>query len=159
MSISDRDAPSLVISVALACAVSALLYGILGGVGKAGFEFGPLKMGGSAAVLVGSAYLFNLLLEPQQEAIRAARVETILESVRFNVNRHVVPARGWFAIDRETAEPVSVRVFDPVSNEEIVVFVPPARANLLPLAERRTARPIGGALTPIPGLVTSLRQN
>ena len=130
LSISDRHAPSLVISVALACAVSTLLYGILGGVGKSGFEFGPLKMGGSAAVLVGSAYLFNLLLEPQQDAIRAARVEAILERVRFDVNRHIVPARGWFAIDRETAEPVSVRILDPVSNNEIVVFVPPSRANL-----------------------------
>ncbi|MYI02305.1 MAG: hypothetical protein F4122_07275, partial [Gammaproteobacteria bacterium] len=49
LSISERDAPPLVISVALACAISALLYGILGGVGKSGFEFGPLKLGGSAA--------------------------------------------------------------------------------------------------------------
>lgn len=130
LSISGRDAPSLVISVALACAVSALLYGILGGVGKSGFEFGPIKMGGSAAVLVGSAYLFNFLLEPQVEAIRAARAEALLDGVRFNVNRHIVPARGWFAIDRETAEPVSVRILDPVSNDEIVVFVPPSRANL-----------------------------
>ncbi|MYE99719.1 MAG: hypothetical protein F4234_06010 [Gammaproteobacteria bacterium] len=130
LSISERDAPPLVISVALACAISALLYGILGGVGKSGFEFGPLKMGCSAAVLVGSAYLFNLLLEPQLDAIRAVRVEAILDSARFDVNRHIVPARGWFAIDRITAEPVSVRFLDPVTDDEVVTFVPPARANL-----------------------------
>ncbi|MXZ32755.1 MAG: hypothetical protein F4Z20_05140 [Gammaproteobacteria bacterium] len=130
LSISERDAPPLVISVALACAISALLYGILGGVGKSGFEFGPLKIGCCSAVLVGSAYLFNLLLEPQLDAIRAVRVEAILDSARFDVNRHIVPARGWFAIDRITAEPVSVRFLDPVTDDEVVTFVPPARANL-----------------------------
>ena len=48
LSISDRPAPSLVISVLLACAAAALLYSILGGVGEGGFALGPIKMGGSA---------------------------------------------------------------------------------------------------------------
>ena len=46
--------------------ISPLFAGaILGGVGEAGFNRGPIKMGGSAAVLIGGAYLFNMLLEPQ----------------------------------------------------------------------------------------------
>ena len=55
-----KDVPALVISVVLACAVASLLYGILGGVSAAGFDLGPLKMGGSAAVLLGSVWLLVL---------------------------------------------------------------------------------------------------
>ena len=50
---------ALVVSVVLACAVATLLYGSLGGVSQAGFNFGPVKMGGSGAVLIGSVFLFN----------------------------------------------------------------------------------------------------
>jgi len=126
-----------VISVALACAVSALLYSILGSVGEAGFNLGPVKMGGSAAVLVGSAYLFNWLLEPQLEAIRTARVDEVLSGVRFDFARHAIPSDGWFAIDRETAAPVSLRFVDPVSDTVVAEVEPPSRANLrFRLAER-----------------------
>ena len=130
LSISGHRAPSLVISVVLAVAVSALLYSILGGVGEAGFKLGPLKVGGSAAVLIGSAYLFNGLLEPQLEAIRAASLKGILSSVQFDFDRHAIPAQGWFAISRETAAPVSVHFIDPVSGSVAAVVEPPTGTNL-----------------------------
>ena len=141
LGISGRDAPSLIISVVLACAVSALVYSILGGVGEAGFNLGPVKMGGSAAVLVGSTYLFNWLLEPQMDAIRAARTEAILADARFEIDRHVEPARNWFAIDRETGDPISVRLIDPVSEREAFVIRPPSRANLRFRLEEQEGRP------------------
>ena len=137
MSMSERDAPSLVISVVLACAVAALLYCILGSVGEAGFKLGPLKMGGSAAVLVGSAYLFDMLLEPQLVALREARLDTAVAEMRFDFNRHATPAEGWFAISRETAGPISVSFTDPVRNEVVKTVRPPAQAGLrLTLAKR-----------------------
>ncbi|MCZ0955133.1 MAG: hypothetical protein OXQ89_05595 [Rhodospirillaceae bacterium] len=140
LSISPDAAPPLVISVTLACSVSALLYGILGSVGEAGFKLGPLKMGGSAAVLIGSTYLFNWLLEPQLDAIRAETVEEALRGVRFDFDRHAEPARGWFAIDRETADPVSVRFVDPVSGMVAAEVDPPARAALrFTLTEREAS--------------------
>lgn len=140
LGVSGRDAPPLIISVVLACAVSALLYGILGGVGEAGFSLGPVKMGGSAAVLVGSAYVFNWLLEPQMDAIRAARTEAILDDARFDFGRHVEPARDWFAINRETGAPMSVQFIDPVTGKEAFVIRPPTRANLRFRLEEREGR-------------------
>ena len=45
------EVPALVVSVLLACGVATLLYGFLGGVSEAGFNFAPIKMTGSAAFL------------------------------------------------------------------------------------------------------------
>lgn len=94
ISMSDRDAPSLVVAVVLACAVSALLYSILGSVGEANCKLGPVKMGGSAAVLIGSTYLFDMLLEPQLAARRDARLEDALERASFDFERHVSVCGG-----------------------------------------------------------------
>ncbi len=63
-------APAMVIAVLLACSVATLLYGILGGVSSAGFNFGPVKVGGSAAVLLASIWLFNAPLESQLRELR-----------------------------------------------------------------------------------------
>ncbi len=141
VSVLGRDAPSLVISVVLACAVAALLYSILGGVGEAGFELGPIKMGGSAAVLVGSAYLFNMLLEPQLTAIRENRVSeavrAALENASFDFDRHVDPAGGWFSIGRETGAPIAVQFTDPTGRNDTREISPPRRASLrLKIGER-----------------------
>ncbi len=106
----------LMIAVLLACAVSALLYSVLGGVGEAGFNFGPLKMGGSAAVLIGSVFLFNNFLEEQ--------LLPEPECSPWSLDEHAEPSRGWFAIDRETAEPTQVQLFDPCTADQ-VAFVPP----------------------------------
>ena len=137
LSVSDRPAPSLVISVLLACAVAALLYSILGGVGEAGFTLGPIKMGGSAAVLIGGAYLFDMLLEPQLAALRDAGSEARLAAARFLFDKHVAPAEGWFAIDRETGAPLAVRFMDPTGIEQPRWVRPPNRATLrLQLGEK-----------------------
>ena len=137
MSVVDRSAPSLVIAVVLACAVAALLYCILGSVGEAGFKLGPVKMGGSAAILVGSAYLFDLLLEPQLAAAREARIDSARAEVRFDFKRHAAPSEGWFAIDRDTAAPLTVRFTDPVTGQVVETVRPPSPASLrLTLAKR-----------------------
>ena len=86
--------PSLVISVLFACALAALLYSILGSVGEAGFKLGPINVGGSAAVLIGGIYLFNILLEPQLAAIRYRSLKEELEGVRFVFDLHATPAEG-----------------------------------------------------------------
>ena len=136
-----EQAAALVVSVVLACAVAALLYGILGGVSQAGFNFGPLKMGGSAAVLLGSAFLFNAALEPQLEAIRAYDVEeAVAEALRdaeFDFDRHVTPSANWFAIDRTTSVPIDVGFTDPRGEEPVEVVKRPNSPGLRLKLERQ----------------------
>lgn len=129
LSVYAHDVPSLVVAVVLACAVTSFLYGILGNIGTAGFEAGPFQIAAGAVVLIGGTYLFNMLLAPQFEDIRDSRGRQVLEGVRFDFNRHVVPAEGWFAIDRETAAPVVVKIIDPVNGETAGEIKPPARVN------------------------------
>ncbi len=117
-----EDTPAMLLSVVLACAVAALLYGILGGVSEAGFDFGPLKMGGSAAVLLGGAFLFNQFLQEQMQEIRNASIEEAVEEAlsraRFIPHEHIDPPGGWIAIDRETAMPISVRIKNPEAGSD-----------------------------------------
>ena len=122
-----KAVPALVVSVVLACAVASLLYGILGGVSNAGFDLGPLKMGGSAAVLIGSVWLFNRALDPQLEQIRH---EMIVEQFSFDFDRHAVPSKGWFAIDESIGVPVAVAFTDPVTNTVVETVQRPTGANL-----------------------------
>lgn len=104
-------APPIVTASVLACGVTVLLYGILGGVSKAGFELGPLEMGGSAAVLFALTWLFNGYLNDQQRVMRE-------DNYRFNQEEHVLPkARKWIAIERTTAKPINVGFKDPVSGD------------------------------------------
>ena len=100
--------PSMVVSVVLACGVASLLYGILGGVTEAGFDFGPLKVGGSAAVLLGGVWLINQYLDPQLVKIRG-------DPYRFDFDQHARPADNWFAINENTGVPIDVEFTDPVS--------------------------------------------
>ena len=129
-----EQAAALVVSVVLACAVASLLYGILGGVSQAGFNFGPLKMGGSAAVLLGSVFLFNQTLEPQLREIREYNLEEAvdlaLSDAEFDFDRHVDPPANWFAIDRATAVPIDVGFTDPQGNEPMQVVRRPFSPNL-----------------------------
>ena len=71
-----------------------------------------------------------MLLEPQLDAQRQARLEDALAPVSFDFERHVSPAAGWFAIDRETGAPVSVRFTDPVGTRQPKTIRPPERARL-----------------------------
>ncbi len=117
--------PALVVSVVLACGVATLLYGILGGVSAAGFDLGPLKMSGSAAVLLGSVWLFNYALDPQLESIRyERRIE------RFDFDEIAAPSDGWFAIDESTGVPVEVAFTDPVTGKVVETVRRPISANL-----------------------------
>ena len=129
LSIYNYDVPALAVAVVLACAVASLLYGVLGGIGTAGFEMGPFKMVVTVVVLIGGTYLFNNLLGLQLDDIRDSRGRQILDGVRFDFNRHVIPAEGWFAIDRETAAPVVVKIIDPVSGEMVGEVEPPEQVN------------------------------
>ena len=122
-----KDVPALAISVVLACAVASLLYGILGGVSAAGFDLGPLKMGGSAAVLLGSVWLFNQALGPQLEKIRH---EKRVDQFGFNFDEHAAPSDGWFAIDESTGIPVEVAFTDPVTDEVVETVKGPTSAGL-----------------------------
>ncbi len=117
--------PALVVSVLLACSVATLLYGILGGVSEAGFNFGPIKMGGSAAVLIGGAWYFNSALDPQLEKIRYER-----RIAQFNFEEIAAPSDGWFAIDESTGVPVEVVFTDPVTGEVVETVQRPNSASL-----------------------------
>ena len=121
------EVPALVVSVVLACAVASLLYGILGGVSDAGFDLGWLKMGGSAAVLLGSVVLFNRVLDPQLEQIRDERR---VEQFSFDFDRHAVPAGNWFAIDERLGVPVAVAFTDPVTDTVVETVNRPTGASL-----------------------------
>ena len=118
--------PSLVVSVLLACSVATLLYGILGGVSAAGFDLGPLKMGGSAAVLLGSVWYFNTALDPQLERIRYER-----RIAQFDFEELAAPSDGWFAINENTGVPVAVAFTEPVTGEVIETVGTPNSVSLL----------------------------
>lgn len=106
------------ISALFAIAATALLYSIIGGVGKADFQFGPFHLGGSAAVLIGSLVLFNCLLERWSQP------------APFNLEKHVRPAEGWFAIDQDTGTPISITIKDPIDDKQEKVIQPPREAIL-----------------------------
>ena len=111
----------------MACAVATLVYAVLGGISEAGFNFGPVKVTGSAAVLFGGAWLINAALEPQLERIRDERR---VEQFSFDFDEHAAPADGWFAIDERTAVPVEVEFTDPVTEKTAEVVTPPSAPNL-----------------------------
>ena len=132
-----KDVPALVVSVILACAVASLLYGALGGVTSAGFGFGPLKLTGSGAVLLGGVWLFNYLLAPQLEEIRNDH-----RLAQFAFNKYADPSQGWFAINERTGVPVAVKFIDPVTDSIVEKVQVPTSASL-PLklvAEKGTGR-------------------
>ena len=160
LAIFVEDTPAMLMSVVLACAVAALLYGILGGVSEAGFNFGPVKMGGSAAVLLGGAFLFNQFLQEQMQEIRRISIEEAVEEAlrgaRFIPREHIDPSEGWIAIDRETAMPISVRIKNPEADSD-----PEARDTLKTFREPSEAvlqlRLNGGKDDEGPFLVSGLR--
>ena len=122
------DVPALVVSVVLSCGVASLLYRILGGVSEAGFNLGGrLKMGGSAAVLLGGVWMFNYPLERQLEQIR---YENRVEQFGFDFDEHADSSDGWFAIDESTGVPVEVKFTNPVTDEVDEIVQRPILAGL-----------------------------
>ena len=122
-----HDAPAVLIAVVMAFAAAMLVYAFLGGISEAGFNFGPVKVTGSAAMLLGSAWWINMALEPQLERIRDERR---IEQFSFDFDQHAAPADGWFAIDERTAVPVEVEFTDPVTEQTAEVVTPPSTPNL-----------------------------
>ena len=122
-----KDVPALVVSVVLACGVATLLYRILGGVSTAGFDLGVLKVGGSAAVLLGGSWFFNNELDPQLEKIR---LENRIERFGFDFNKHTAPSEGWFALNKNTGIPVKVEFTNPVTNQVVATVQIPGSADL-----------------------------
>ena len=57
--------PPVIPSVFIAMAISVLVYHFLGGIQEAGFNMGPVKMGGSIAALIGCAFVINHYLDGQ----------------------------------------------------------------------------------------------
>lgn len=57
--------PPVIPSVFISMAISVLVYHFLGGISEAGFNMGPVKMGGSIAALIGCAFVINHLLDQQ----------------------------------------------------------------------------------------------
>ena len=128
LAVFHANVPALVISVVLACGVSSLLYGILEGVTGASVNFGGwLQVGGSGAVLLGSAWLFNSPLDQQLTRIRA---ENRFEEYGFDFNERAVPSDGWFAIDERTGIPVEVAFTDPVTDRVVEIVQRPISAIL-----------------------------
>ena len=83
---------------------------------QARFDLGRLKLGGSAAVLLGGVWFFNGQLDPQLERIRSERK---IERFSFDFDEHVEPSKGWFGINEGTGEPVEVKFTDPVTDEVV----------------------------------------
>lgn len=118
-----QDVPAVVVAVVLACAIATLTYTLLGGVTGAGFHLGPVKLAGSAAVLVGSIWFINHYLDPQLAQIRRERSG-------FDINRHADPPEGWFALDRTTGVPLTVEFSDPVTQTVVATVQPPSTLTL-----------------------------
>ena len=119
--------PALVVSVVLSCSVASLLYGILGGVSEASFDLGRLRVGGSAAVLLGCVWMFNSPLERQLAQIRD---ENRIEQFSFDFDEHAAPSDDWFAINESTGIPVEVAFTDPVTDKVVKTVSRPSGSSL-----------------------------
>lgn len=65
---SNRFYPPMLLAVLLGIAIAALTYRYLGGTTGASLSFGAMKLAGSAALLLGTAYMTNSGLSAQMEA-------------------------------------------------------------------------------------------
>ena len=57
--------PAIISSIFLATGIATLVYYFLGGISDANFKMGPIKLGGSIAALIASAWLINSQLKDQ----------------------------------------------------------------------------------------------
>jgi hypothetical protein len=58
--------PAIVPSILIAMAISTLVFYFLGGIESSNFNMGPVKLSGSIAALIGSAFIINWQLSEQQ---------------------------------------------------------------------------------------------
>jgi len=91
--------PPILVAVFMGIAVSAIVYRFLGGISpETAFSVGALKLGGSMAALIGCAWFINVELESQT-----------LKNLDNLFEPHY---REWFAIERNTKKPMTVKVAD-----------------------------------------------
>ena len=74
--------PSIISSVFLATGIATLVYYFLGGISDSSFDMGPVRLGGSIAALIASAWIINLELKDQ-----ITTSETVLQ---LNVNHEIL---------------------------------------------------------------------
>lgn len=96
------DLPAVIVATFLGTGIAALIYRFLGGAAGASMAMGTLKLSGSIAVLLGSAWFINNELIGQ---IKDSGDPATLASVTFTPH-----PSAWVAIDKSSGEPVEVKV-------------------------------------------------
>src|SRR3989338_4993260 len=81
-------------AVMFSIAISSILYRFLGGIGQdSSFRMGAVKLGGSAAVLLGFMYIISTVV-----------FKEVTENMSFS------PVEGWIPIDPATGKVVTLKV-------------------------------------------------
>jgi len=93
--------PAIMVSIFLATGIAALVYRFLGGATGASMVMGTLKLSGSIAVLLGSAYFINGELIKQSEGTGKVK----LGKISFNPHRS-----NWVAFDKSNGKPITVKI-------------------------------------------------
>lgn len=90
------DLPPVFVSLFLATGVSSLIYRFLGGTKGASFTTGALKVGGSAALLLGTTWFLNTTLEKQM---------SYEKSINFYPD-----SSQWYCANMKTGKPMVVEI-------------------------------------------------
>lgn len=98
--------PPIVISIFLGTGIAALVYRFLGGIDGASMVMGTIKLSGSIAALLASAYFIN------GELIKQTATKTDdSESNNMPAEISFTPQRSsWMAIDKTNGSPVDVKI-------------------------------------------------
>ncbi|HNP19220.1 MAG TPA: hypothetical protein PKL31_12345 [Fulvivirga sp.] len=92
--------PPVVIAIFLGSGIAALVFRFLGGTAGTTMAMGTLKLSGSIAVLLGSAYYVNQQLEKQLTPIAKG-----IQTVTFTPQKST-----WMAIDKASGSPIDLLV-------------------------------------------------
>ncbi len=92
--------PPVVMAIFLGSGIAALVFRFLGGTAGTTMAMGTLKLSGSIAVLLGSAYYINQQLEKQLTPI-----ENGIQTVTFTPQKST-----WMAIDKSSGSPIDLLV-------------------------------------------------
>lgn len=80
------EMPPIVPSIFLATGIATLVYYFLGGIQDARFDMGPIKLGGSIAALIASAWFIDSKLENQTYAPE--------RTLSLNSNQEIITSKG-----------------------------------------------------------------
>ncbi|PHN06548.1 hypothetical protein [Flavilitoribacter nigricans] len=110
--VSGAIKPSpVLVSVFIAIGFSAAIYRFLGGLSESGMRIGPAKLAGTAAAFLAITWFLNQSLEKQW----------ISTPVSVHAARLSIIPNEWFAMDKNSGEPVKV---DFVLNDSVVSSIP-----------------------------------